>query len=86
MAGGIRGGRGDQVIGGFEPKLGADCTSILCLTSKYIDNIVNVTLSIIIWINENGGLIVVVVCIMHIYKANPTRSSSKFCSGENYKC
>ena len=30
------------MIGGFEPKLGSDCTSILCLTSKYIDNIVNV--------------------------------------------
>ena len=47
MAGGIRGGRGDQVIGGFEPKLGSDCTSILCLTSKYIDNVVNVILSIL---------------------------------------
>ena len=63
MAGGIRGGRGDQVIGGFEPKLGSDCTSSLCLTSKYIDNSVNV---ISLCLKENGDLIVV-VCIMHIY-------------------
>ena len=63
MAGGIRGGRGDQVIGGFGPKLGSDCTSILCLTSKYIDNSVNV---ISLCLKENGDLIVS-VCVMHIY-------------------
>ena len=63
VAGGLRGGRGDQVIGGFGPKLSSDCTNILCLTSKYIDNIVNV----ILCLKENYGLIfVVVVCMMHI--------------------
>ena len=44
---GDKGWEGDEVIGGFEPKLGSDCTSILCLTSKYIDNVVNVILSIL---------------------------------------